>query len=334
MQTDEEPLDPGRPIVDPHLHVWEIFPVPGLLQEPQRFLFDELLETLDASGHNITHTVFVECHQMYRADGPDELRSLGETEFANGVAAMSASGGYGPRRIAHRIVGNVNLTLGDRAGFVLDAHIAAAGERFRGVRMNTAFSEEGLFGHPCDPAIASVLRDPALIEGARELEKRGLSLDVWCMHTQIADLAAVADASPGLTIVLDHVGTPECLGQWQERGDDAFREWRGAIAELALRPNVRIKLGGMGMDISGPIGTRTGPNSSERLAASWRRRIEACIEAFGPSRAMFESNFPPDKAAGSYGATWNAFKRIAAQYSKDEQDSLFRRTASETYHIA
>src|SRR3546814_923231 len=107
MQIDEEPLDPGRPIVDPHLHVWEILPVPGLPQEPQRFLFDELLETLDASGHNITHTVFVECHQMYRVEGLDELRSLGETEFANGVAAMSASGCYGPRRIAHRIVGNV-----------------------------------------------------------------------------------------------------------------------------------------------------------------------------------------------------------------------------------
>jgi predicted TIM-barrel fold metal-dependent hydrolase len=48
---------------------------------------------------------------------------------------------------------------------------------------------------------------------------------------------------------------------------------------------------------------------------------------------MFESNFPPDRASGSYGATWNAFKRIAAGYSDDEKDDLFRRTAARIYRI-
>ena len=169
MPVEEIPLDPDRPIIDPHLHLWEIMPAPGAPQMAQRFLLHELLETLEASGHNLTHTVFVECHQMYRLDGPEELRSLGETEFANGAAAMSASGSYGPCRVAHRIVGTADLRLGERVKPVLEAHVARAGERFRGIRMNTAFSEAGLFGFPSDPSIRGILADPRFREGAQVL---------------------------------------------------------------------------------------------------------------------------------------------------------------------
>src|SRR5438093_1562847 len=127
MTAEEQPLEPERPIIDPHLHLWDIQPAPGALQAPQRFLFFELLETVARSGHNLTHTVFVECHQMYRRDGPAELRSLGETELVNGIAAMSASGNYGPCKVANRIVGNVNLRLGESVAPVLEAHVAVAG---------------------------------------------------------------------------------------------------------------------------------------------------------------------------------------------------------------
>ena len=144
-------------------------------------------------------------------------------------------------------------------------------------------------------------------------------------------LIALADAVPELTIVLDHVGTPDARG----RGETAARtEWAGRIAELARRPNLRIKLGGLGMDITGPIPAEVGGAASEELAARWRPYIEPCIAAFGAERCMFESNFPPDKAAGSYGATWNAFKRITRGASEAEKDRLFRGTAAETYRIA
>ena len=146
--------------------------------------------------------------------------------------------------------------------------------------------------------------------------------------------AAVADALPGLAIVLDHVGTPESQGVWAGREAEARADWAARIRELALRPNVLVKLGGLGMDIGAQVGTNTELSSSEELAERWRPYIETCIEAFTPARAMFESNFPPDNAAGSYGATWNAFKRIAASFSEQEKDRLFRRTAAETYRIA
>src|SRR6202162_6204500 len=88
-QHREEILEPQLPIVDPHHHMWS--------RAGSVSLFPELLADL-SSGHNIRTTVFEECGSMYRADGPAELRSLGETEFITGVAAMSASGGFGTPR--------------------------------------------------------------------------------------------------------------------------------------------------------------------------------------------------------------------------------------------
>jgi L-fuconolactonase len=332
-EADEPALDTGRPIIDPHLHLWHIQETPGAPQKPQRFLFDELLQTVAQSGHRITHTVAVEAHQMYRADGPPELRTLGETEFLNGVAAMSATGSYGPCRVAHRIVGTADLTLRGGVAEVLEAHVARAGERFRGIRMNTAFSEAGMYGFDCDPLAKTRLVDPDFVAGARVLAKMDLSLDVWCVHTQLDQLIALADKIPELTIVLDHLGTPETMGAWAGRADEAFAQWHTSIRDLALRPNVFVKLGGMGMDMTAPIGTSERGAFSEALAREWAPRVEAAIEAFTPARAMFESNFPPDRASASYGATWNAFKRITAGYSEMEKDELFRGTAARVYRI-
>jgi predicted TIM-barrel fold metal-dependent hydrolase len=333
MIREEQALEPRRPIIDPHLHFWEIVAAPGSLQAPQRFLLHECLEMVAASGHNLTHTVFVEAHQMYRQDGPPELRYVGETEFVTGIAAMSASGNYGPTRYACRIVGTADLRRGARVRPVIEAHQAVAGDRFRGIRMAVAYSSEGMFGFPCDPATKGIMLTSEFREGARVLAEMDLSLDVWCLHSQLPELIALADALPDLAIVLDHVGTPESQGQWRDRQAEARAEWSGSIAELARRPNVRVKLGGLGMDLSGAIPAETGDGRSEALAKAWRPCIETCIDAFGPARAMFESNFPPDKAAGSYGAIWNAFKLIARNYSEEEKDRLFRGTAAETYRI-
>jgi predicted TIM-barrel fold metal-dependent hydrolase len=333
MTSAEMALEPERPIIDPHLHFWEITAAPGSLQAPQRFLLHECLEMVAASGHNLTHTVFVEAHQMYRQDGPPEFRCVGETEFVTGIAAMSASGNYGPTRYACRIVGTADLRLGAGVRPVIEAHQAAAGGRFRGVRMGVAYSPEGMFGFPCDPSTKGIMLSPEFRAGARVLAEMDLSLDVWCFHIQLPELIALADALPDLAIVLDHIGTPESQGRWRGHEAEARAEWSSSIAELARRPNVRVKLGGLGMDLSAAIPAATGHGRSEALAEAWRPYIETCIDAFGASRAMFESNFPPDKAAGSYGATWNAFKLIARNYSENEKDRLFRGTAAETYRI-
>lgn len=330
--THEEPaFEPDLPIVDPHLHHWEIFPGPGSQLDPQTFLQPEARAMVERSGHAITHTVFVECHALYRADGPDELKSLGETEFVNGIAAMGASGKYGATRFAHRIVGNVDLCLGDRAEEVLERHVAAAGGRFAGIRHPVSWSKAEIFGRRSEPELESLMSRPSFRDGARALARMGLSLDVWCLHTQLGELIDLADAVPDLTIVLDHLGTPESQGEWRGRAAEARAEWAERIRALAERPDVRIKLGGMGMDMSRSVASAPGRTASADLAKAWRPYIETCIEAFSPPRCMFESNFPPDQAAATYGATWNAFKIVAKAASAEEKDWLFRRTASETY---
>jgi L-fuconolactonase len=333
LPNEEEPLDAARSIIDPHLHLWEIHATDSGMQNAQRFLFHDALKMIGASGHNVTHTVYVECHAMYRADGAAEFRPIGETEFANGAAAMSASGNYGACRIAHRIVGTTNLLLGAGVRPALEAHQRTAGERFRGIRFGTAFSQAGMFGAECNPSLRGIMRTDKFRHGARVLAQMELTLDVWCFHTQLDDLIDLAGALPDLMIILDHVGTPECLGAFAGHESETRAEWAKLIGELARRPNVRIKLGGLGMNLSKPIGS-PGSASSTTLAAKWRPYIESCIEAFTPRRAMFESNFPPDNASGSYGATWNAFKIIASDYSNDEKNRLFHGTAAETYRIA
>jgi len=318
----ESALDPQRPIIDPHLHLWDLGAAPGTYAVPTPFLEAEAQAMLAASGYKITHTVYVECGQGYRAEGPEPLRCVGETETQVAVAARHGGG----TRLNHRIVGTADLLLGDAVRPVLEAHLAAGGERFRGVRQETAWSEAGLFGYPCRPELRHRLRDPRFIAGARVLAEMDLSLDVWCLHGQLGELAALADAVPDLTVVLDHIGTPE-------GGADSRTEWRAAIAELAQRPNLWLKLGGMGMDITAHFHPPALGLSSTELADRWRPWIEQGIVAFGAERCMFESNFPPDAMSGDYGAAWNAFKRVAAGASDDDKDRLFRRTAAAVYRI-
>jgi len=335
---DETPIEPGRPIVDPHHHLWDYSPqfwesIYPDRQPPPRFLLPEFLSTVSHSGHNITDTVFVECHSMYRNSGPEELRPVGETEFVNGIAAMSASGAYGPCRVAAAIVGTANLTLGDRVKAVLEKQIAAGNGRLRGIRMWTAYSDTGLLGMAPDWLVKGVMLDASFRRGVSALEPLGLSLDIWCVHTQISEVSELATCFPRTTIILNHIGSPLSLGPYATRQTEVFVNWKNAIAELARRPNVVLKLGGLGVDLSVPLGDHVGYASSATLVERWRPYFETCISAFGADRCMFESNFPPDNATCSYGALWNAFKLMVKGYSEDEKSNLFSGTAKRTYRL-
>jgi L-fuconolactonase len=322
----EEIIEPDLPIVDPHHH---------LVDRPETgryLLYDLLADT--GSGHNITATVYLEWLSMYRAQGPLELRPVGEVEFANGVAAMAASGTYGKTRVCAGIVGYADLALGASVETVLQAMIQAGGGRFRGIRFITA-------SHPAQAAWGSaiirpegLLRSPKLREGFARLAPLGLSFDAWMYHTQLDELVDLARTFPETQIVLDHVGGPIGLGPYAGRRDEVFAAWSTQIRELAACPNVHIKLGGLGMRMFGFTHHLDElPPGSEELAASWRPYIETCITAFGPERAMFESNFPVDKGSCSYHVLWNAFKRITAGCSATEKGALFSGSATKFYRL-
>ena len=321
----EDVLEPELPIVDPHHHLWDH---PG----EQRYLMPDLLQDV-YSGHNIIATLFVECRVMYRANAPLESRSLGETEFVNGIAAMSASGGYGPTRACAGIIGNVDLRLGSRAGAALEAHIAVSGGRLRGIRNVSAWHAEGIKATTSNPP-PGLLLDPAFRAGFASLARFGLSFDAWLVHTQIEDLIKLARAFPDTTIVLDHVGGPVGIGSYFGKRQEVFTQWAALIRDISRCPNVHVKLGGLGMHTFGTdFHARELPPSSQDLAQAWKPYVETCIEAFGPARCMFESNFPVDKGSCSYSALWNAFKRLTANYTAAEKASLYSGTASKVYRL-
>jgi predicted TIM-barrel fold metal-dependent hydrolase len=320
----EEILDPARPIVDPHHHLWD--------RGGQRYLIEEMAQDI-ASGHNIVATVYVEARSMYRAGGPEALRPVGEVEFANGVAAMSASGGYGPAAICAGIVGHVNL-LGEGARGVLETEIAAGQGRLRGIRHSSAWDADANVAGMYANRPKGLLLDPTFRKGFACLAPLGLSFDAWLFHPQIGELANLARAFPDTRIVLDHCGGPIGTGSYAGRRDEIFSGWKASIQDIARCPNVVVKLGGLAMRLLGyDFHERALPPSSEEAAAAWRPYIETCIEAFGPERSMFESNFPPDKGQCSYQVIFNAFKRIAAQYSEAEKTALFSKTATEFYQL-
>jgi predicted TIM-barrel fold metal-dependent hydrolase len=323
-QVTEEILEPGLRISDAHHHLWDH---PG-----RRYLLDALL-TDTRSGHDVVSTVFVECASMYRPGGPAEMRPVGETEFVDGVAEMSARDGEKTTRVAAGIVGFADLTLGERVGGVLDAHLTAS-SRFRGVRHGAAWDPSDAVRNAHTNPPRGLLGDSRFRRGFAELAKRGLSFDAWLYHPQIPELTDLARAFPDTTIVLDHFGGPLGIGPYAGRRAEILREWKRAIAALAGCPNVVAKLGGLVMPLNGfGFHRRERPATSEELVAATREWYLHAIDCFGADRSMFESNFPVDRASCSYHVLWNSFKRIAAGCSAAEKAALFHDTAARVYRL-
>ena len=324
-------LEPDLPICDPHHHLWD--------RHGNRYLLDELLaDTGQADArdarHNVRSTVYVECASMYRADGAEALHPVGETEFVNGIAAMSASGGYGDTRVAAGIVSFADLCLGAAVREVLRAHIDAARGRFRGIRHAAGWhASEQIRNSHSDP-VEHLLRCATFREGFAQLAPLGLSFDAWLFHPQLAELTELARAFPDTSIVLDHFGGPLGIGPYAGQADAVYADWKRDMDALARCPNVVVKLGGLAMPING-FGwhKRQPPPSSQQLADATARYVLHTIERFGPERCMFESNFPVDKVSCSYVVLWNSFKRLAAGFSPAEKSALFHDTAARVYRL-
>lgn len=341
---NEPILEPDLPIIDPHHHLWDLRPMLGMFPEPHHpfiaavadntlYTFDQLHAHL-TSGHNIIGTVFMECGAFYNGAYGEALKPVGEVEYVNGVAAQSASGLYGPSRYCAGIIGHADLTLGSAAGEVLDALQAAAPRRFKGIRHAAAWDADATVLGPPFHAPEGRYRDPKFREGFAELGKRGMTFDAWLLEPQLPDVIDLARAFPDQPICLDHCGTPLGIASYKGKLHERFDTWRHNIKELAACQNVVVKLGGLAMAFcalpeEGPAAGHT----SEHLAALWRPYIETCIEAFGPQRAMFESNYPVDYWGADYAVLWNAFKHLTRSASADEKAALYAGNAARFYGL-
>ena len=322
----EEIIDPELPIIDPHHHLWD--------RHDQTYLLKEFMADAQ-SGHNIVASVFVECGAFYRKTGPEMMERLGEVEFANGIAAVAASQVYGKTQVCAGIVGSADLTYGQEIGRLLDAQIAAAGGRFRGIRLITKWDADEALNNGRYLIPPKLLSDPDFRKGFAELGPRNLSFDAMIYHHQIPELIDLARTFPDTTIILNHIGgllakTRTYLAKEKE----TVALWRSAMGDLAKCPNVYVKLGGVGMPYLGfGFEKHSKPADSQALAAAWGPVFKDCIDAFGTERCMFESNFPPDRASVDYPILWNAFKRVAQGYSAAEKHGLFFGAAAKAYQL-
>lgn len=326
-QVKEPTLDPTLAIIDAHHHLWD--------RSGQRYLPDEYQADIDHAGHKVVATVYVQCRSMFDMARPVAFQSVGEVQFATAIAERSASGRYGATRMNAAIIAGADLGLGDAVRPVLEEMLERSGDRLRGIRNTTAWHPDPrLVTNPVPPP-AGVLVEPAYLRGASCLERYGLVLDVWAYHTQLDEVIALAEHLPNQGIVLDHVGGPLGAGPYQGRRDEVYAHWTAAMTRLARCPNVSVKLGGLGMGVSGfDLHQRSLPPTSLQLAELWRPYILHCIEHFGVQRCLFESNFPVDKGMYGYGVLWNAFKRLTEDFSAAERASLFSQTAATLYRIA
>ena len=319
----ESIVDPGREIVDPHHHLW---------RDADHGAGDYLLPDLRAdlgSGHRIVQTVFVECGAGYRADGPEPLRPVGEPELVAEQAALSEEDGGA---VIAGIVASADLRLPlDQLDEVLDAHEAAAGGRFRGIRHALSSAPDPSFLLIPGRAPAGLAHDPDFRRGVAHLGERGLTYDTWHYHHQMPEFVELARAVPGTTMILDHFGTPLGVGPYAGRHDEIFATWCDDIRDAAGCPNVVAKLGGLAMPDNGfawHLGER--PPTSDAFAEAQSPWIEHALAVFGPERCMFESNFPVDRYSVSYRVLWNAYKKIAGRHGQ-ARDALLRGTAARVY---
>lgn len=321
----EDALEPEIEIIDAHHHLFD--------RPHARYRLEELL--LDfAAGHKVRASVYLQCGEHYLEHGPPALRPVGETRHVEAEARRSLERTRGVVHACAGIVSAADLMLGAAVDEVLAAHLQASPKRLRGIRYGTTHDPDPAYTRSGSRPPAGIMGDTVFRAGFARLAAHGLSFDAWVYHPQLPELVELARAFPDTPIILDHLGGPLGLGRYASQRDEVFRQWRESIHTLASCENVVVKLGGLGMRLTGfGFETASRPPDSATLAAAWKPWIETAIEAFGPQRAMFESNFPVDGCSCSYVVLWNAFKRIVHSASASEKAALFADTARRVYRL-
>ena len=330
-QISEEIIDQDIEIVDPHHHLW---PGPSRTDEvsaENRYLLEDLWKDTE-SGHKVSKTVFVECGQGYFESGSDAMKPVGETKFVCEVSE-EAKADKSKAQIKG-IVGHADMMLGSSAREVLEAHLEEGKGRFKGIRHGASWDESEEIRNSHSNPIRHIYLNDTFQKGIEQLDALNLTLDAWNYHKQIKELTDLAKCFPNLKIVQNHFGGPLGIGPYKNKREEVFPEWKDSISELSEQENVYIKIGGLAMPINGwGWHKRELPATSEELVENHEKYYLHSIKSFGVKRCMFESNFPVDKRSISYAVLWNGFKKVVRDFSTEEKEYLFFKTAADFYSL-
>lgn len=296
------------PIIDAHHHFWDLSlarhawlsPVPGremVFGDPSPLYRSYLPADLrrDAEGQKLAGSVHVEA-------GWDRADCVGETRWLEGLARTTG--------LPSAIV--VFAPLDDpKVQDILEAQLAASA-RVRGVRFIVSWHEDATkrFVERADYMI-----DPHWREGFARLAPLGLSFDLMLYPSQMPMAAKLAADFPDTSIIVNHAGSPA------DRDPDGMRRWRDGFCRLAEQSNVAIKI-------------------SDLVAYDHRWTLESlrpvvlvCIDAFGPERCMFGSDFPVAGLHASFAACFDTFKAIVAGFAVADQRAMFHDNAVRLYRL-
>ena len=347
-QTREDVLEPQLSIIDSHHHIWYFRDLRGYnlfgIFRQQYYMTDEMIDDFICGGHNITHSVFVSTHAFFKKDPePEYMAPLGEVQFVQGIAAQFASGKYGGKFLgaAAGIVGSADLL---KYGSEIEPLLIAcknASPNYRGIRCTASHDATYKSNFHPSPGMYS---DQKFRQGFALLEKHDLLFDAWLFSSQLPDVHDLALTFPGVTIILNHMGTPlACYGSIDGydsttlTNEEIVTQWKENLTKIATEcPNVYVKVGGFGVPYMGHgFQSRDKPPSSEEVASLFKDMYLWTIQTFGAKRCMFESNFPADKVSMSYTVLWNAYKRMTkdAGLSDEDRACLFSETAKKVYRI-
>ena len=332
-QVQEEIIEPDQRIIDPHHHLWN--KTTSLSENSRRREYSYLLEDLwldTSSGHNVTDTIFIECSEGFWNHSNSNFNPVGETEFIRSLAEASKE--KADKASISGIVGHANLLLGTEVQEVLEKHLQVGRDLFKGIRHAGGWDPhvEINNSHHNPPQDLYLMSD--FKKGLNELSVRDLVFEAWQYHHQISQVIHIAKKCPDLKIVLNHFSGPIGIGPYVNQRVDIFDKWKSQLRELSFCENVFAKLGGMAMPINGfNFHKRAKPPSSDEFVEVQKDYYMTTIDFFGPSRCMFESNFPVDKSSISYQVLWNAFKKMVASFSQNEKDFLFFKTAKTVYNL-
>ncbi|KJK11434.1 hypothetical protein UB45_13335 [Terrabacter sp. 28] len=146
--------------------------------------------------------------------------------------------------------------------------------------------------------------------------RRGVPVDLPDAYPRLMGAATrLAQDLDELVVVIDHLAKPP-------RGSAAFEPWQHALRQLGGLPNVVAKVSGL--EVSGQ------PWNSEAVRPAW----DTALEAFGPERLMFGSDWPMTTVHAGYRGTVEVIAPLIGELSASEQSDLWWGTAARTYHLA